>query len=129
MTSRKWQIAHWTYLTFLFILLPICVLTAVFNCNLIPAYFTLQAIAKVPNPCTIRCLNQDQLGLATRSVHIIIDLLLLPVPLIITARLQMPLGRKIRLMFVFIIGFISSVASIMRNILYQRVGPDATCEF
>ena len=128
MTSKRWQIAHWTYLSVLFCLLPVTVLLNVFACIPIPAYYTLQGIANVKDPRTIRCISQDGLGYATRALHIITDWFLLPVPLIIIWRLQMPWSRKIRLMAVFCIGFISSVASIMRNVLTERLGSDITCK-
>ena len=131
MTSKNWQIAHWVYLALLGCLMPICVLLNIFPCSPIPTYFTLQSIARVPDPKTIRCLNQDAISLATRYSHIVTDWLLLPVPLIIIYRLQMPVGRKIRLMLVFCLGFISSAASIVRNVLVTRQTNqfDVTCEF
>ncbi|KAI4217985.1 MAG: hypothetical protein L6R36_009180 [Xanthoria steineri] len=131
MTSKNWQIAHWVYLALLGCLMPICVLLNIFPCSPIATYFTLQSIARVPDPKTIRCLNQDAISLATRYSHIVTDWLLLPVPLIIIYRLQMPVGRKIRLMLVFCLGFISSAASIVRNVLVTRQTNqfDVTCEF
>lgn len=87
-------------------------------------------MAQVPDRKTIRCLDQDAISLATRYSHIVTDWLLLPVPLIIIYRLQMPVGKKVRLMLVFCLGFISSVASIVRNVLVTReTSPfDVTCE-
>lgn len=127
MTSKKWQIAHWTYLALLMSILPICVFLNIFTCLPVATSFTLQAIAKVPDPRTIKCLNLNSVSLATRILHIITDWLLLPVPIIIIWRLQMPVSRKIRLMLVFCVGVISSIASVMRNILISRATLDLTC--
>lgn len=80
------------------------------------------------DPRTIKCLDENVISLAPRIIHIVTDWLLLPVPLIIIWRLQMPLARKLRLMLVFCVGLISSVASIMRNILSKRVTTDLTCK-
>lgn len=130
MASKSWQMAHWIYLARLGCLMPICVLLNIFLCSPIATYFTLQSMARVPDRNTIRCLDQDAISLATRYLHIVTDWLLLPVPLIIIYRLQMPLGKKVRLMLVFCLGFISSVASIVRNVLVTRQISlfDVTCE-
>lgn len=127
-SSKRWQIAHWIYLAVLLCLMPACVLLNIFACSPIPTYYNLIAIAKVGDPHTIKCIDENALGLATRSLHIITDWFLLPVPIIIIWRLQMPLSRKIRLIAVFCVGFISSVASIMRNVLTERIGDDFTCK-
>ena len=73
-----------------------------------------------PQSLAIR-LDQEAIGLATRYVHIVTDWLFLPVPLIVIFKLQMPLGKKFRLILVFCVGFISSLASIIRNILTVRL--------
>ena len=124
MTSKKWQIAHWTYLVILVCLMAICVMLNIFPCSPIATYFTLQSVAEVPDPTTIKCLNLNAISLAIRIRHTVTDWLLLPVPLIITWQLQMPLSRKIRLMLVFCVGFISSLASIIRNVLTQELTSD-----
>ena len=129
LTSRRWQIIHWTYLAVLFLLMPICTLANVFACSPIPAFYNLQFIGKSSDPRKIKCFDELSFGYASRTLHIFTDWLLLPVPLIIIARLQMSLSRKIRLMAIFCVGFVSSLASIMRNILIARIGGDATCEF
>lgn len=131
MTSKNWQIAHWIYLALLGCLTPACVFFNIFPCSPIAAYFSLQSIAQVADPRTIKCLDQEAIGLATRYVHIITDWLLLPVPLIVIFKLQMPLGKKIRLMLVFCVGFISSLASIIRNVLTVRLEsrPDITYDY
>lgn len=88
----------------------------------------LQAIAEVPDPRTIKCLDASAVYTATRVLHILTDWFLLPIPLIIIWQLKMSLGRKIRLMSIFSVGFISTVASIVAFVLNSRLGPDVTCE-
>lgn len=128
MTSKKWQMAHWTYLALLTCFMPICIFLNIFSCSPTAVFFSLQYIGKIHDPRTIKCLDEDVISLAPRIIHIVTDWLLLPVPLIIIWRLQMPLARKLRLMLVFCVGLISSVASIMRNILSERVTTDLTCK-
>lgn len=128
MTSKKWQYAHWTYLALLICLLPICVCLNAFQCQPVAAEYSFKAVAQVADPRTIKCLNGDKIGLATRCLHIITDWLLIPVPLIIIWRTQMKLSKKLRLMSVFAVGVVSSIASIMRNVLVVAPTPDVTCE-
>ena len=127
MTSRRWQIAHYTYLALLFCLLIVGIFTSVCACRPILAGFKLQAVADVSDPRTIKCANSTQLSLATRTAHILTDWLLLPVPIIIIWRLQMPLSKKIRFMMAFCLGLVSSVATVVRNVLTTRQNADLTC--
>ena len=69
----------------------------------------------------ISCPDQIVIILAIRIYHIVTDWLILPVPLIIIWRLQMPLYRKLRLMRVFCVGYLSSLASIIGNVLKQEL--------
>ena len=108
--------------------MPICVFLNAFACSPVATTYTLQSIASLANPRTIKCLNQPAISLATRTLHIITDWLLLPVPLIILYRLQMPLKKKIRLGFLFCLGLTSSIATIVRNVLITSVHTDLTCE-
>lgn len=128
MTSKKWQMAHGKYLAILACLLPLCVFLNAFQCSPAAVFFSLPFIGKLPDPRIIKCLDKEVINLTTRLLHIVTDWLLLPVPLIIIWRLQMPFGRKIRLMLVFCVGLMSSIAGIMRNILSPRVTTDLTCK-
>lgn len=129
MVSEKWQIAHRTYLALLIILFLICVFLNTLTCIPLTAQYSLQAIAKISKPrATIKCLNINAVSLATRNLHIISDLLLIPVPLIIIWRTQMKIWKKLRIMSVFGIGLISSAASIVRNVLTSRQILDLTCK-
>lgn len=128
MTSRSWQIAHYTYLALLLCLMLISVFLNIFACSPIATLFSLQAIARVANPRSIKCLNDHTLSLATRTMHIVTDWLLLPVPLIILYRLRMPWKKKLRVGFIFCLGLISSIATIVRNVLSTQVTTDPTCK-
>ena len=128
MTSRSWKIAHWFYLALLACLMPICVFLNMFPCSPVASNYTLRSIASLPDPRVVKCLNLKAVSLTTRTLHIVTDWLLVPVPLIIIYRLQMPLKKKLRLGFVFSVGIISSVAAIVRNVLINRVTTDLTCK-
>lgn len=128
LTSMKWMYAHWAYLGILSCLMPVCVFLTTFSCSPTAASVSSQHADKMTNPTSAICLNEAAVAHFTRIAHIVTDCLLLPVPIIIIRRLKMPLTRKLRLMFVFCIGLISSVASIVRIILSERVTTDLTCK-
>ncbi|KAL9119287.1 MAG: hypothetical protein Q9187_004162, partial [Circinaria calcarea] len=100
-----------------------------FSCSPIAAAYTLQSIGSLADPRTIKCLDRGGISLATRTVHIVTDWLLLPVPLIIIFRLQLPLKKKLRLAFVFCIGLVSSIASVVRNFLVTEVTTDLPYDY
>lgn len=128
LTSYKWLYGHWAFLAILACLMPICVFITTFSCSPIVAMSSPQYTGTIGTPRTTVCLDEDAVGHFTRIAHVVTDWLLLPVPLIVVRRLRMPLARKVRLMFVFCIGLMSSVASIVRIILSQRVTTDLTCK-
>lgn len=99
-----------------------------FQCQPVAAEYSFKAIAQVADARTIKCLDSDKISLATRSLHIITDWLLIPVPLIIIWRMQMQLSKKLRLMSVFVVGLISSIASMMRNVFIVAPTLDVTSE-
>ena len=128
LTSMKWLYTHWAYLAILSCLMPVSVFLTTFSCSPTAVLLSPQYTGTMSNPRNTICLDEGAVGLFTRISHIVTDWFLLPIPLIIIRRLQMPLVRKLRLMFVFCIGLISSVASIVRIIRSERVTADLTCK-
>ena len=131
MTSKRWQITHWISLALLITIMPICIFLNTFPCLPIAALYNLQAIPDAP---VIKCLDLNKISLATRILHIVTDWLLIPIPIIVIWQLQMSLSKKIRLMLVFVIGVMSSIAGIIRNVLTERdiwaqkISFDVTCK-
>lgn len=129
MTSRRWQIAHWTYLGVVCSLLPICVFLSIFTCSPTATFFTIESIAELPDPRVVKCLDANAISLAARISHIVTDWLLLPVPLVIIWRLQMPLSKRLRLMAIFCFGFISSIAAVLWGSKINRATTDLTYDY
>jgi len=128
MTFRSWRIAHWTYLAILLVLMPISVFLNMFQCSPVAAGYSLKAIAVMPNPRQIVCLNRNAISLAIRSLHIITDFALLCVPIIVVCRLQLPVKKKFRLCIVFCVGGVSCIASVVRNVIILHPTTDLTCK-
>ncbi|KAJ5780428.1 hypothetical protein N7457_005588 [Penicillium paradoxum] len=63
------------------------------------------------------CINQSAFFIATAAVNLISDLMVLSIPIIITARLQMPLRRKIAVCVILCLGGIATGVGVWRIIL------------
>lgn len=66
---------------------------------------------------------------ALSSIHSAMDFMLLAVPMTLLVQMQMELSKKIRLGFLFSIGTVSSVGSIMRQVYQKGSKEDLTYAF
>ena len=128
LTSRPWQIAHWTLLGIILCFVTIAIFLSTLQCSPPAVHFSLMAVART-NPRQIKCLDARNFSLATRSMHIATDFVLLCVPIMVLYRLQMPLWRKLRLCVLFCFGAVSCAASVVRNVLIQKKTVDLTCKW
>ena len=130
MASGRWQIAHWTYLAVLFCLMPICTLAYVFACWHIPTYYTMQALGD-HRTLAASTVSTNRLDFRLRNSSALHHHRLISPSSSLDHHLgsQMPPSRKLRLMAIFRVGFVSSLASIRRGVLTARLGGDATCKF
>ncbi|KAL8790584.1 MAG: hypothetical protein Q9195_006264 [Heterodermia aff. obscurata] len=77
-------------------------------------------------PAVPRCMNGNTVGIALSIVHIAFDFVLLSVPLIVLWKIKMSATKKLRVSFLFSIGAISCIGSVMRQIAQYRVFADTT---
>ncbi|KAL8706502.1 MAG: hypothetical protein Q9201_000434 [Fulgogasparrea decipioides] len=70
------------------------------------------------------CRNEHARGLFSGSINVVSDFLILILPLPILLRLQMPSGKKLRLLLVFGVGLAACVASIVRLVYTVQINPD-----
>ena len=128
LTSKGWMIAHQTFLAVLFSYNLAAVLTIVFYCSPARATFDLLAAGKLPGPQKCGGFNErNRLATAFNIFHIGSDFCLLSVPIIVLWKVQMHWATKMRLFFVFSIGAVSSIASVMRQIADSKPRLDETC--
>ena len=126
LTSYRWMIAHNIFLCLLLIYMVIALLLNIFTCTPALSQFSLityGALANVP-----RCMNGNTVGIALSIVHIAFDFVLLSVPLIVLWKIKMSAAKKLRVSFLFSVGAISCVGSVMRQIAQYRVFADTTCQ-
>lgn len=124
--SRAWETLHWTFIGIFLCLLPICTFLNMFQCLPVPAGYSLTYVGAMANPHDIRCLDRRAISLSTRILHMVSDLALLCVPVVIVAQLHMPRAKKYRVSSVFAIGGMSTIASIVRNVLVLKPMDDFT---
>lgn len=73
-----------------------------------------------------QCLNPNAVGIVLSVMHIIFDFALLSVPLIILSTIKMSTAKKLRVGFLFSVGAIACVGSVMRQIRQYHQPPDIT---
>ena len=129
LTSRRWMMAHYTFLFLLICYIIITLFLEMFKCHPAASHYSLIRIGQVEN--SVQCLQFSDIGIALSAVHVAFDFALLSVPLIILYKIKMNLAKKIRLAILFSIGSVSCIASAMRHHVQQQAAyrPDLTCEF
>ena len=74
------------------------------------------------------CLNGKALPIFLSVMHILFDFALLSVPLFVLWKTQMSTSKKLKLCFLFSIGSVSCIGSVMRQVVQTNFGPDFTCK-
>jgi hypothetical protein len=125
-SSKKWQIVHWTFIaTFLCLMLTLTLIDVV-QCRPIRASYSLVYLASMKDPRQVKCINKQAFNLMACVLHILTDCALLCVPIFVIVRLQIPWSRKCRLGAVFAVGGMSTIASIVRAVLTIHPMEDPT---
>ncbi|CAG7937037.1 unnamed protein product [Penicillium nalgiovense] len=79
-----------------------------------------------------KCINQGAFFVSTAALNLFTDIMVLSIPIIITARLQMPLRRKIAVCIILCLGGVATAIGVWRIIIlaqgfFSRTpNPDAT---
>jgi hypothetical protein len=123
--SRSWAIVHNLYLGFAVSFILAAIFANVFGCNPPLSQYGLLAYGKTPKPPV--CVQVDHLNIALNIIHILSDFVLLSTPIFVLFKIQMAASKKIRLMFLFSVGSVSCVGSVMRQLSTQRAQRDLTC--
>lgn len=74
------------------------------------------------------CSDPNPLNIGLSVVHIIFDFALLCVPIIVLVKVQMDMAKKFRLIFLFSIGSVSCIGSVMRQFLTINNKVDSSCK-
>lgn len=131
LTTGPWKKIQYALLFILIVFGLFSFLATTLGCTPVLAHFNLIVLGQT-DPSQLHCLPakvQNNIQIVNRAFHISSDLMLLCIPLFILWQLQMPLRKKIGLGFLFCVGIVCTLASIMRNVVYATLPSDPTCEF
>ena len=126
LTSPLWRISHRTFLLILIVFLILTILTNLFQCVPPTIKHSLCSLGAPSHPP--KCLNSTILYTTLGILHSISSVALLILSISFLQGLRMSYGTKLRLFVLFLIGFISCIASILRTVFQSRDGnsPDIT---
>ncbi|KAM3081955.1 hypothetical protein ACMFMG_004415 [Clarireedia jacksonii] len=127
MTSRTWLWFNNIFLVLLFIYIMVSLFWTIFSCE--PAYAGWDPIRIGKENIKPKCFSTSVLGTVLSTVHVVMDFGLLAVPLIVLWKVKMGWKTKLRLYFVFGIGTMSAVGSILRQIEQGKLGKDVLYTF
>lgn len=119
LTSRRWMIAHYVFLALIVGFMITALFTELFQCTgPVSLKFSLVALGR--HPTGNKCLNGNKLGYGLAIIHSTFDFALLTVPLIVLYQMRMSTGTKLRLGFLFSIGALSCIGSVMRQVVQAQ---------
>ena len=119
LTSYRWMIAHYVFLALVVCFMITALFTELFECTG-PVDLKFSLIALGRHPTGNKCLNGNKLGYGLAIIHSTFDFALLTVPLIVLYQMKMSVGTKLRLGFLFSIGSLSCIGSVMRQVVQAR---------
>lgn len=119
LTSYRWMIAHYVFLALIVAFMITALFSELFQCaGPVSLKFSLIALGR--HPTGTKCINGNKLGYGLAIIHSTFDFALLTVPLIVLYQIRMSTGTKIRLGFLFSIGALSCIGSVMRQVIQTR---------
>ncbi|KAI9718426.1 MAG: hypothetical protein M1812_004147 [Candelaria pacifica] len=127
LSSPRWMKAHWGFFAFLVCYMLTIFFTNVFQCDPPRAKFDSIASGKLPHKA--RCYSDALQGTVLSIIHVLTDVCLLSVPIIVLWKTKIDWKTKARLYFVFCIGGMSFVASIMRLVALSHLHTDTLYNF
>lgn len=120
------MIAHNVFLVLLICWVVISLFLNVFQCTPALVQYDLMQWGHLHSPAT--CFDQNRLNIVLSVFHIIFDFTLLSVPILILIKVKMDMATKIRLGFLFSIGSVSCIGSVMRQFLAINNTLDSSCK-
>ena len=118
LTSPLWGTSHRTFVIILIFFLIIIILTNLFQCVPTTIKYSLCSLGAPSHPP--KCLNSTILYTSLGILHSISSVALLILSISFLQGLRMSYGTKLRLFFLFLIGSISCIASILRTVFQNR---------
>ncbi|KAI9838415.1 MAG: hypothetical protein M1837_002498 [Sclerophora amabilis] len=112
LSSRRWMIVHYVFLTALALHLVITVLLLILAQIPVRAMYDIVWSAKNPGPR--KKINVVRIILVLTIINTIFDWLLLAVPILVVWKIQLSKWRKAGLFLIFLVGGLACISSVMR---------------
>lgn len=119
LTSRTWTIFNNVFLVLLVAYILLALFWTLFQCD--PPYASWDPIRVAREDKPFKCISDNIVASTLSVIHVIMDFGLLSVPLIVLWKVRMGWGTRFRLYFVFRIGAMSFIGSVMRQIEQKRL--------
>ncbi len=119
LTSHRWMMAHYAFLVLVIGFMIAALFTELCQCRG-PVNLKYSLRDRGRYPTNVKCLDGNKLGYGIAIVHSFLDFCLLCVPLIVLYQMKMTLSKKVRLGFLFSVGLVSCVGSVMRQVVQNR---------
>ena len=117
------MLAHYGFLILVVIYIIFALFMELFQCTG-PPELKFSLIARGSHSEASKCLDGNKLGYSLAIIHSTMDFALLTVPLIVLYQMQMSTRKKIKLGFLFSIGALSCIGSVMRQVVQTRIIDD-----
>ena len=123
LTSHRWMIVHYVFIALILGFMITALFAELFQCTgPVDLKFSLAALGR--HPTGRKCLDGNKLGYGLAIIHSTFDFVLLTVPLIILYQMNISTGTKLRLCFLFSIGSLSYIGSVLRQVVQARIYND-----
>lgn len=119
------MIAHNVFLCLLVVYIITAFFLNLFTC--VPALSQYGLIRYGALASAPKCMDANAIGISLSIIHIAFDFMLLSVPLIVLWKIKMSVAKKARIGFLFSVGAISCIGSVMRQFSQFHYSADLTC--
>lgn len=119
LTSHRWMIVHYVFLATVLSFMIAALFTELFQCTG-PVDLKFSLLARGRHATLDKCIDGNKLGYGLAIVHSFLDFCLLSIPLIVLYQMNLTLSKKIRLGFLFSVGLVSCIGSVMRQIVQTQ---------
>lgn len=126
MTSKAWLIFTNVFLFLLFAYIIVALFWNIFQCN--PPYADWDPIRIAKQGRKPICTSDTIVGSSLSVIHVIMDFGLLSVPLTVLWKVRMGRLTRLSLYFVFSIGSMSTIGSVLRQIEQEHLKTDILCK-
>lgn len=132
LTSYRWMIVHHVFLAITIAFMITALFSELYQCGSpVKLKFSLLEIGRYPQNTGShfeKCIDGNKLGYGLAIIHSFLDFCLLTIPIIVLCQMKLSFSKKLRLIFLFSVGLVSCIGSVMRQVHQVRIykNPDVS---